>query len=91
MLLALRVRDARIVELADELDVRPGEMRRASRRLSARGLARWRHAGSRKTTTLDITAAGLACLRALRTAAGFAADEAGGHDGTAEPSRRNER
>ena len=65
VLLALRERDAGIVELAGELDVRPGETRRASRRLSARGLVRWRHGGARKTTTLGITPAGLACLRVL--------------------------
>jgi hypothetical protein len=67
----------------EELDQRPGAVRRAARALSARGLARWRHVGRQKRTTVGITPAGLATVRPLQTAAREAARAA---DGTSEPA-----
>jgi len=69
VLLELIDRNATLPELAKALDLRPLEIRRASRRLTMRGLVRWRHVGKRSETTLAITAAGLATTRALLTAA----------------------
>ena len=70
ILLRLVDRDAGIPELAEALDERTVDVRRCGRRLSARGLVRWRHAGTRKETRLGITPAGLTTVRALLTAAG---------------------
>jgi DNA-binding MarR family transcriptional regulator len=72
VLLALRERDASIVELASRLDRTTSTIRRAGRRMSARGLVRWRHVGESKTTTLGISPGGLATTRALITAIGDA-------------------
>lgn len=75
VLLRLLDREASLSELAEALGYPPVEIRRASRSLAMRGLVRWRHVGRRKRTRLAITAAGLATVRALLTAAGQAADE----------------
>jgi DNA-binding MarR family transcriptional regulator len=83
VLLALRAREKTIVDIAEELDQRPGAVRRAARALSARGLARWRHVGRQKRTTVGITPAGLATVRPLQTAAREAARAA---DGTSAPA-----
>jgi DNA-binding MarR family transcriptional regulator len=70
ILLRLVDREAGIPELAEALDQRPVDVRRCGRRLSARGLVSWRHAGTLKQTRLAITPAGLTAVRALLTAAG---------------------
>jgi hypothetical protein len=76
ILLRLVDGDAGIPELAEALDERPVDVRRCGRRLSARGLVSWRHAGSLKHTQLAITPAGLTAVRALVTAAGGVVDAA---------------
>ena len=73
MLLALEEREATLSDLGKALDPRAGATRRASRRLAARGLVRWHHTGRLRRTTVGITPAGLATIRALLTAAGQAA------------------
>jgi DNA-binding MarR family transcriptional regulator len=70
MLLRLVDREATIPELAEALDERPLDVRHCARRLSARGLVSWRHAGPRKHTQLAITPAGMTTVRALLTATG---------------------
>jgi len=70
VLLALLDREASLSELAEALGQRPVEIRRAGRSLSARGLVRWHHVGRRKETHIEITAQGLATIRALLPAAG---------------------
>jgi DNA-binding MarR family transcriptional regulator len=70
MLLALIDRGAGVSDLANALDRSPGEITRAGRRLSSRGLIRWHHVGLRKETRFDITSSGLTTVRALLTAAG---------------------
>jgi hypothetical protein len=55
--------------ICGELDL-SRRARRASLGFSARGLARWGHADLQEPTTVGIIAAGLTCLRAMRTAAG---------------------
>jgi DNA-binding MarR family transcriptional regulator len=70
VLLALLDRGARLSDLAEALDQRPNEIRRAGRSLSMRGLTRWHHAGRRKETRLEITSSGLTTVSALLTAAG---------------------
>jgi hypothetical protein len=70
ILIRLVDREAGIPELAEALDERPLDVRRYGRRLSARGLVSWRHAGPLKHTQLAITPAGLTTVRALVTAAG---------------------
>jgi DNA-binding MarR family transcriptional regulator len=69
VLLALIDRLASLSELADALGQRPVEIRRAGRSLSARGLVRWHHVGRRKETHVEITAEGMAAIRALLPAA----------------------
>jgi DNA-binding MarR family transcriptional regulator len=69
ILVRLVDREASIPELAEALDERPVDVRRCGRRLSARGLVSWRHAGPLKHTQLAITPAGLTTVRALLTAA----------------------
>ena len=70
VLLALLDRGARLSDLAEALDQRPNEIRRAGRSLSMRGLTRWHHAGRRRETRLEITSSGLTTVRALLTAVG---------------------
>ena len=60
-------------DLANALDRSPGEITRAARSLSSRGLIRWHHVGWRKETRFDITSSGLTTVRALLTAAGATA------------------
>jgi DNA-binding MarR family transcriptional regulator len=74
ILLQLVEREAGIPELAEALDQRPVDIRRCGRRLSARGLVSWRHAGPLKRTHLAITPAGMETVRALLTAAGGVVD-----------------
>jgi hypothetical protein len=74
--LLLLDRGARLYDLAEALDQRPNEIRRAGRSLSMRGLTRWHHAGRRKETRLEITSSGLTTVRALLTAAGAPAADA---------------
>lgn len=69
ILVRLIDREASIPELAEALDERPVDVRRCGRRLSARGLVSWRHAGPLKHTQLSITPAGLTTVRALLAAA----------------------
>lgn len=69
ILVRLVDREAGIPELAEALDERPVDVRRCGRRLSARGLVSWRHAGPLKHTQLAITPAGLTTVSALLTAA----------------------
>lgn len=69
ILLRLVEGEAAIAELAEALDQRPLDVRRCGRRLAARGLVLWRHAGTRQGTRLAITSAGLTTVRALLTAA----------------------
>jgi DNA-binding MarR family transcriptional regulator len=77
VLLALLDRGALLSELAEALDQRPNKITRAGRSLSMRGLTRWHHAGRRKETRLEITSSGLTTVRALLTAAGAPAADAG--------------
>ena len=70
ILLRLVDGEAGIPGLAEALDERPVDVRRCGRRLSARGLVSWRHAGPLKHTQLAITPAGLTAVRALLTATG---------------------
>jgi DNA-binding MarR family transcriptional regulator len=70
VLLVLLDRKASLTELAEALGQRPVEIRRAGRSLAARGLVRWQHVGRRKETHIEITAEGLATIRALLPAAG---------------------
>jgi DNA-binding MarR family transcriptional regulator len=76
VLLALLDRGARLSDLAEALDQRPDEIRRAGRSLSMRGLTRWHHAGRRNETRLEITSSGLMSVRALLTAVGAPAADA---------------
>ena len=69
ILVRLVDREASIPELAEALEERPVDVRRCGRRLSARGLVSWRHAGPLKHTQLAITPAGLTTVRELLTAA----------------------
>jgi DNA-binding MarR family transcriptional regulator len=75
VLLRLVDREASLSELAEVLSHRPIDITRAGRSLAMRGLVRWRHLGRRKETRLGITAAGLATIRALLTAASHDARE----------------
>jgi hypothetical protein len=86
ILLQLVDREAGIPELAEALDQRPIDVRRCGRRLSARGLVSWRHAGPLKHTQLTITPAGVATVRALLTAAGGVVDAATTPDMPTAPS-----
>lgn len=70
VLLHLVDQEAGLSELADALDQRPVDIRRAGRRLADRGLVRWRHAGRPQQTRLEITPAGLTTIRALLAAGG---------------------
>jgi DNA-binding MarR family transcriptional regulator len=70
VLLALIDRGAGVSDLARALDQTPGEITRAGRSLSMRGLIRWHHVGSRKETRFDITSSGLTTVSALLTAVG---------------------
>lgn len=76
VLLALLERGARLSDLAETLDQRPNEIRRAGRSLSMRGLTRLHYAGRRKETRLEITSSGLTTVRALLTAVGAPAADA---------------
>jgi predicted transcriptional regulator len=76
VLLAVLDREASLCELAEALDRRPIEIRRAGRSLAGRGLVRWRHVGVRKATRLTITPGGLATVQGLLTAAGRASETA---------------
>jgi DNA-binding MarR family transcriptional regulator len=76
VLLALTDRGTGVSDLAEALDENPGEITRAGRSLSSRGLVRWHHVGSRKETRFDITSSGLTTVRALLTAAGATAADA---------------
>jgi hypothetical protein len=73
VLLALHEREATIADLAEQLGQRSGATWRASRALSARGLARWHQVGRRKKSAVAITAAGLVTIRPFLTAVGPAA------------------
>jgi DNA-binding MarR family transcriptional regulator len=74
VLLSLIDRGAGVSDLADALDQTPGEITRAGRSLSMRGLIRAHHVGSRKETRFDITSSGLTTVRALLTAFGATAE-----------------
>ena len=75
VLLRLLDQEATLPKLADALAQRPVEIRRAGRRLAMRGLVQWRHVGRRAQTRLALTAAGMATMRALLTAASQTAAE----------------
>jgi DNA-binding MarR family transcriptional regulator len=76
ILVALIDRRAGVPDLAEALDQSPGEITRAGRSLSMRGLIRWHHVGPRKETRFDITSSGLTTVRALLTAVGATAADA---------------
>lgn len=88
ILLRLVDREAGIPELAEALDQRPVDVRRCGRRLSARGLVSWRHAGPLKHTRLAITPAGLTTIRALLTAAGRVVEAAPTRDMHRQSSKK---
>ena len=81
VLLALADGEASRAELAEQLAVSPVDLRRATRRLVARGFVRRRHSGPSKQMRVGLTSHGLATTRALVSAASGRPDRirANGH------------
>jgi DNA-binding MarR family transcriptional regulator len=67
LLRLLEHRDSNIVELAEQLGLRPTEITRAGRRLAVRGLVRTHRAGKPEQTLMQITRSGRAVMRSLLT------------------------